>query len=321
MFKAEFKILVFLLAFSFVIKGQVNLVSNPSFEQYSQCPNNISGIGDDQVSKAIGWETYGETPDYFNSCGTIWNVDIPNNQPGYQWPHTGNAYCGLITYYIAQEFRETIGSQLSSPLIIGQKYYVSFYVSLAGKQGSCMATNNIGLKFSTQNFSYANPMAISNSADVYSNAIITDTTNWTLVYGSFIADSAYGYIALSNFFEDNNTDTLSIDDNPFSGYYFVDDICVTTDSNYALTWTGVDEVTEIKRVKIFPNPANDYLIIVPQYANVYTVSIFDSSGRMLFSEDSKNQNVIDISSYAEGVYYIKLIQESTVITNSIIVIH
>jgi gliding motility-associated-like protein len=49
------------------------------------------------------------------------------------------------------------------------------------------------------------------------------------VSGFFIADSAYQYIAIGNFFDDSNTDTSSVgsSSNVQIGYYFIDDVWVS----------------------------------------------------------------------------------------------
>ena len=50
-----------------------NLVPNPSFENYSACPENIS-----EIDFALPWtSTTGATPDYYNSCSTtLWSTKI-----------------------------------------------------------------------------------------------------------------------------------------------------------------------------------------------------------------------------------------------------
>lgn len=82
--------------------AQTNLVPNPSFEQYTICPDNthIQGILN---SKPDDWYK----PDdraalYFNICQNLPpHLGIPYNSYGgkfsYQYPRTGVAYVGLAT--------------------------------------------------------------------------------------------------------------------------------------------------------------------------------------------------------------------------------
>jgi hypothetical protein len=89
------------LLLAFTTKAQVNLVPNPSFETYTLCPDNMSGQGggdSDQLSRALGWAGYSQTPDYFNKCSSNTVVSTPNNMAGYQQPHTGNSYAGLASF-------------------------------------------------------------------------------------------------------------------------------------------------------------------------------------------------------------------------------
>ena len=68
--------------------GQVNLVPNPSFEDYTQCPT-----GFDQIDRATGWSSYAASPDYFNSCANSSGaVGVPSNTWGYQNAKDGNGY-------------------------------------------------------------------------------------------------------------------------------------------------------------------------------------------------------------------------------------
>jgi len=81
------------------------------FEDTLGCPYNY-----DQVYKCYGWSSYGESSDYFNSCGQDGFIGVPNNSTGYQTAAAGNAYCGLSTEGF-NHYREFIGAQLNSSLI------------------------------------------------------------------------------------------------------------------------------------------------------------------------------------------------------------
>ncbi|MFH2094810.1 MAG: hypothetical protein ABIJ16_03840, partial [Bacteroidota bacterium] len=201
----KFNIKIFLVLFVICIQLSVinsqNLVPNPSFEDTVACPNFTN-----EVSKAIGWNNNSNgTPDYFHVCSQ-YSVSVPNNVLGYQYPMDSNAYCGLYTYtWVSLNQREYIGRQISSPLIIGQKYYCSFCVSLASIDSSTStscncASNNLGLLFTTTPYNYDiwNPTSIRNFAHINSNSIISDTLNWTTISGSFIADSSYQYFTIGN---------------------------------------------------------------------------------------------------------------------------
>ena len=130
----------------FTILHAQNLVPNPSFEEYTTCPDNYYMLPTD-------WYSCSGTPDYFNSCDSTGDYSVPNNGDGNQIAFNGVGYVGLYTVYYSfmnGDYKEYIGCLLKTPLIIGAKYYISFYVSLADI--SNCASNNIGLLFSTKSY-------------------------------------------------------------------------------------------------------------------------------------------------------------------------
>ncbi len=224
--KFFFTILFFCIVFTGTAQ---NLVPNPSFEDTVACPDWIS-----QVERAAGWSQFRPTADYFNSCSnSVYTVPY---SLGYQCASTGNAYCGIWCYNSTlSNLREYIGRQLSTPLIIGQKYYITIRFNLSN--GANCAVNKQGVLFSTVEYNNSNWAPITNFAHIYSTTIISDTLNWTNISGSFIADSAYQYIIIGSFFDDNNVDTFKINSsNNCISYYYIDDVCISADS---LTCTDI----------------------------------------------------------------------------------
>ena len=108
--KLTFKLLAVMSSvFIFYNSFAQNLVSNPSFEEYSSCPD---GIG--QISYAIGWEPCGpSTEEYFHFCGAP-DYSVPENWFGYQYAATGKAYAALFSYNVFNpNTREAICIQLT----------------------------------------------------------------------------------------------------------------------------------------------------------------------------------------------------------------
>ena len=279
------------------LKGQ-NLVPNPSFEDTTQCPDAIN-----QVDRAFGWSSYRLTPDYFNSCSSASFVEVPYNYVGYQTARTGNAYIGFYSYYApGQSPRECVGVKLIQPLVIGQEYFVSFYVSRAvnNSYNVNIASNKIGARFSTTSYSYASPVPIDNFAHVYTDTVIADTSNWEQISNFFIADSAYQYLSIGNFFNDSATTYVTFDSSAAFAYYYLDDILVKDSIS-----TGINENHLNGSIETFPNLVHDELAI--DGSHVKSVIIFDALGKKRTEYISAIPfKKINISNLSNGIYFIRV---------------
>jgi len=300
-----------------------NLVPNPSFESYTLCPHSAS------LSNiyASAWTNCGITPDYFNACCThsfcgIKDCSVPYNYAGYQLAASGQAYCGLVVYVNSQfqsNVREFIGAQLLSPLTVGVKYYVSFKACRA--IGTCfssnIATNKLGIKFSMTSYNQFSPPPLNNFAHIFSSAIISDTTNWTMIKGSFVADQNYTHILVGNFFNDINTDTLSVGTPEITGYYFVDDFVVGTDSlTELLTDIEVNDNTQ-EVFQLLPNPSQSSITVQFNNPNrtLHTFKMYDLNGTEVFSISNISSNTFTVSRNGkpEGIYYYQLQSATSII--------
>ena len=312
------KILLLLVVSFFVGKNceAQNLVPNPSFEDTIGCC----------CYETAGWISFGDSPDYYNVCNSI--LSVPNNFGGFQNAATGNAYYGFYSYAaFLVDAREFIGEELTQLLIPGNKYFVNFKVNLSDSSGC--ATNNIGLSFSTVPFNSVNGAPINNHAFVFTSTIIADKVNWEIISGAFIADSAYQYVMIGNFFNDISTDTSIVSNNFFNGhdyaYYFLDDVCVSPDSLACdLNPEGIYNLKETKsNINLYPNPATEQLIIThsSSFFNgvrelpfdngqliIKEIEISDALGRVQSCEFKVQRPVtkIDIHSLPSGIYFIKV---------------
>jgi hypothetical protein len=82
---------------------------------------------------------------------------------------------------------------------------------------------------------------------------------------------------------------------------------------------GIEE-TEQSAFTLYPNPARDYLTITtPQTKIESFVTMYNVNGReMLKKQISGNVTKIDIRSFANGVYIVKLIQGNAVEVRKIV---
>ncbi len=326
-----------LLLFSFfafyltMFCGAQNLVPNCSFEDTIGCPD---GLG--YIDYAKGWysaeRAIVSSPDYFFNCDGF--IMVPQNFIDFQYASTGEAYTGIFPWMTKHfdtiyDTREFIGVRLTNPLVVGQNYYVSFKVNLAVGYASAFASNKTGLLFSMLAYNAYNPTPINNFAHVYTNQIITDTTQWTTISGWVTADSAYEYITIGNFFEDDSVSTSRV--YPYMGswdtlsYYFIDDVCVSLDSTKCSCElpNGLKEVRNTE-IKIYPNPSVDlFTVSVESSLQNFSLRIYDTYGRLIKSIENlrPGENTITTNDLANGIYFLKGANDKNEFVQTIIINH
>ena len=136
MIKITLKIylLLMFLSLGFLTTGQ-NLVLNPSFETYT------GSCGFAGYASLVNWYNPSpppidscSSPDWYVTCGGTPFNQAPNANFGYQVPHTGNAFAAFILKdNSTANYREYVEGKFSTPLVAGQTYCVSFYISLGNK--------------------------------------------------------------------------------------------------------------------------------------------------------------------------------------------
>src|SRR5690606_21827151 len=93
-----------------------------------------------------------------------------------------------------------------------------------------------------------------NNADIEHNEFISDTANWILIEGWFTADSMYNWLAIGNFYDDQQTNTIELGwEDHCCAIYYIDNVCVTknpTDCDYLLSVKDENE----NKIKVIPNP-------------------------------------------------------------------
>lgn len=305
------------LLFVTVLPGAAqNLVPNPSFEIHDTCPAEIGFQG---YSKPLYWEKWNQSPEYFHSCaGGLGGADtllgVPSNGFGYRYAWHGEAYVGMWAYDPWGEFREYIGCELLEPLEVGETYQLSFR-TVAAIAGSYWwlshVCNNMGLLFTMEPNIWTGltgPLfALRNYAHLHSQAIVSDTTQWTLVSGSFVADSAYRYLVIGNFFSQALTDTMVLLQGPSLGaYYYVDGVCVTKGKDDCGFTTGIGEGI-LADPALFPNPVASLLTVRHGLGMRVEWRVHDMSGRAVGQGSSVGDRfALDVQAWLPGTYHLCL---------------
>lgn len=217
---------VFLVLISGLVFGQVNLVPNPSFEDYTACPSFAS-----QLDRAAPWFNPNlGTPEYYNACATAASyMSLPAGTTGhFQYPRTGNGFAGIYVFRTdIQNMREYVEVQLSQPLQPNQCYYLEFYVNVPNDHP--FACDGIGAFVSNGEMTStnANPFMVTPQIQNPNGNLITDTLGWTKISGYFTAVGGENHITIGNFKNDANTNWTQIHQNVWyttSAYLYVDDV-------------------------------------------------------------------------------------------------
>ncbi|HTN17528.1 MAG TPA: T9SS type A sorting domain-containing protein [Chitinophagaceae bacterium] len=223
--------------------AQVNFVKNPSFEEYTKCPDDNGNINfcrywscavdTDGINRVIAPEHYTSAcvpPDM--------NFNIPTNTRFYQYPHTGNAMVGAVLYYdrtppppggLFDTWRDYFQGRFYRPLEAGKTYCVSFWVNLAEMAG--YAQDKIGAYVDNGDINDRDTpgnQILDVTPQVYAATVMDDTMHWEKIEGSFVAVGNETHITLGNFFA--NTAITAISNTwGFSrqySYYLFDDVAV-----------------------------------------------------------------------------------------------
>lgn len=122
-------VLIAVFLFVRIIPAQVNLVPNPSFEQYNRIPEVIG----DAPGAIKDWTfaSEGGSGDYYHAESPGPDYSTMDNYFGSEAPHSGEAYAGFC---VTQTYREFLAAPLKEKLIKGQQYKFTMYISKGDHQ-------------------------------------------------------------------------------------------------------------------------------------------------------------------------------------------
>lgn len=143
---------------------------------------------------------------------------------GNQEPRSGHAYAGMmISPGPNNLYREYIQTKLSQPLLRGQMYEVSWYVSLG--ESSSLTAKGWGACFSETKIDTLGFSLVGMRPQVRVQTLVRDTNNWVRISGTFTATASYEYLTIGFFASPSTTSWyLTGHGNNAAAYYFVDDV-------------------------------------------------------------------------------------------------
>ena len=212
---------------------------------------------------------------------------------------------GLFTYNNNfSNDREVISIELLEELEVGDNY--TFVISAVNAISNVYGgySNRLGMKLTTYPYWTTLEGPITNSAHFSIDEVLEDTTNWNTFTQEIIADSAYKYLHIGNFFNDSlTTAVMSNDQVSFIPYYFVDEV--------SLIKSTLNSDVELKKISVlnaFPNPGTHQMSITSQ-KGIVTAQVFKINGQVVFEKnlDHDEKFELNISPWSSGVYILKAI--------------
>ena len=204
------------------LPGQ-NLVPNPGFERYHQCPPYPG-----QIHEAIAWDSpNNQTTDFFHRCADPADgAGVPQNLLGRQEPHSGDGYGGIRTWIPVIDgnplYREYLSVRLTAPLQAGERYAVRFWVSVA--EASSHLSDDLGLYFSATAFDQAARYAVTPQLRQPDGFILEDVEKWVSISGAYRAEGGEQYLLIGNFLDDADMTRQPVADREPVVYYYIDDV-------------------------------------------------------------------------------------------------
>ncbi|HXC06875.1 MAG TPA: hypothetical protein VNZ86_19085, partial [Bacteroidia bacterium] len=219
-----------LLVMAVPSQSQVNLITDPGFEQYSACPTNEGGL-----VLSSGWDTLraggGGLPALMTKCCLSGNgCSVPYNlgfQQGFQYPRTDSSYAAWALYQNTSFVtREYIQNKLVRKLTAGKTYCLKYYINL--NNASQYAIDQIGAYFDDGSIStpWAAVSTVIPQIVTAPGIFYKDTLNWVQISGTYTANGTEQYLTLGNFKTNALTDTLTANTSAprIIAYYNIDDV-------------------------------------------------------------------------------------------------
>ncbi len=206
-----------------------NIVINGDFENHSSLPVMFS-----EWYKCNNWTNANNcptpsspcpTPDYFHTLGGG-DVRLPNSLFATVTPFSGDAIMGFATSVdFVPEYREYISAQLSTPMLVGKQYQVSFALTNGNSSHLCgNSSDHLGIQFSVSPLLQLGSGNIGGIPQIEIPGQVW-STNWTAYSFNFTADSTYNHLLIGNCYNDASTTTkVEISTSSKCAYYFIDKI-------------------------------------------------------------------------------------------------
>jgi OOP family OmpA-OmpF porin len=302
-----------------------NLVPNPGFEAFYNCPFSWNTSSKD--FRIPGWSSASNgTPDHYHSCSHS-DCGVPNNWAGHARPHGGEGYAGVYVWgKNGKSYREYIQCQLSEPLKAGQAYRIEFFFKLSSF--SKYKSDRIGLLLLDSVLSLTRNKVFRVQPTLSVVQTPKEEGDWDVGRMIYHANGGENHLVIGNFFDDHNTENIRLDYRNVKNsmlasiaYFYVDDVSVTlVDSTAHLDIPGQtaskvsvpNEIYTLKNIQFdFNSDALiplyfselDKLVMIlneKPYWNVELVGHTDDVGSEAYNMDLSKNRAINVGEYLQA---------------------
>lgn len=207
-----------------------NLVADPGFDHMTEDQCGYQQLGANLSTYSPTWSTPTQASTDLWTLLTgapVCETNPRSTNPlrlGNQEPRSGHAFAGLMNVPGPNSlYREYIQSKLTHPLIPGQMYEVSWYVSLG--ESSTLTAKGWGAYFSTAKIDTIGYSLAGLRPQVQVHTLVRDTLGWVRISGTFTATRAFKYLNIGFFSPTSQTSWyLTGHGSQAAAYYFIDDV-------------------------------------------------------------------------------------------------
>jgi hypothetical protein len=84
-----------------------------------------------------------------------------------------------------------------------------------------------------------------------------------------------------------------------TAYYYIDDVCVSTDSLTCFGEVGINKSEEPEQLSFYPNPSTGLFTV---QGTVSPIQVYDLLGNLVLRT---NKREIDMGNYPSGIYFVR----------------